>query len=141
MVLRKPVDHVLTVPYVHKRILRLAPVEVHRPRLLDGILVGAQVSRGRVLRAGLFAGKWRPVEAVCPQWLVGEIDSCNVRHTFAGRRSGLGRRLRGLDGLWRDKSMGVVVFGNGGSPHQKRASHGNNTLVKLAITSSFYRGI
>src|SRR2546426_6672867 len=140
MVLGKPVDHILTVPYVHTRICCLASTEVHRRRLLDGILVGAQAPRGRVLRAGLLARKWRSVEAVCPQRLVGEINSCNVRHAFAGRRSGLGRRLRGLDGLWRDKSMDVVISGNGGSQRGARDTQEEANDLAPPSGSPYYPG-
>src|SRR5437762_1906189 len=103
MVVRKPIDYVLTVAYVHEGIACSAAFKVSRPRLLGGILIRAQVPVGRILRASFFAWSGRRFEAIRPQRFLVEVNRRHIDGGFAGFR----RRLGSRDRLWTDRSMDI----------------------------------
>src|SRR5437762_13879727 len=47
---------------------------MHGPCLLGRIFIRAQISAGGTLRKSFFTRKRRPVETICPQWLVLEVN-------------------------------------------------------------------
>src|SRR5437762_9877819 len=79
VLVREPIDDVLSVADVDTRICRVATQQMHGPCLLDRIFIRAQISAGGILRKSFFTRKRRPVETICPQRLVLEINLRDLR--------------------------------------------------------------
>src|SRR5213594_4080038 len=79
VLVREPIDDVLSVADVDTRICRVAAGQTHEPCLLDRIFIGAQISAWGILRKSFFTRKRRPVETICPQRLVLEINLRDLR--------------------------------------------------------------
>src|SRR5437773_5368042 len=69
VLVREPIDDVLSVADVDTRISRVAAGQTHEPCLLVRIFIGAQVSAWGILRKSFFTWTRRPVETLCPQRL------------------------------------------------------------------------
>src|SRR5258705_455508 len=103
MILRKPIDHVLSVTNIYKRIRGIASFEAARLRLFFSIFVRTQVPARWGLRLRLFTRHRRPLETIRPQRFSCEIDRRELPFGLVFSRS-----LRCFDGRGQE-AMGVVV--------------------------------
>src|SRR5438552_2767281 len=126
MIIRKPVDHVLAVAYVHQRIACTASFEPPGPHLLAGIFALSQVPVRRVLRPSFFAGGRSLIETVCPQRFLLEVDWSQVGARFVVRRC-----LRSFHRLWRPQPAGVVIPRDADSQRETDNRKDNRTHVTL----------
>ena len=118
MLVREPIDDVLSVADVDTRICRVAARQMHGPCLLDRIFIRAQISAGGILRKSFFTRKRRPVETICPQRLVLEINLRDLRALCTLRRC-----LGSLGGLRPPMSV-VVPCDNSSQQETHDAQHG-----------------